>query len=115
MKTPEDLTKEQKEMLGFYTDKLQSHQSSPCNTDPIFVNAKLDAPLHTSGVEFGFSIWQRHGLIGANRIKYVPKDAMIYAFDFVWDLTNEEGMYANPDMIDSLLIVLAKIQEKLAK
>lgn len=107
MKTPDDLTDEEYEMLGFYNEEeleeVKHYASKVRHNDPLFVNANIDVLLHDNGVELSFSIWQYHGIVGGNKKYYFNKENMIHAFDFVWDCAQCDGHAKTNHLIDALL------------
>lgn len=114
MKTPNDLTQEQKEMIGLYTEINDvSFQNMPIDSYPLFVNAGIENRLHEPGIGFDFAIWQLgRGIVGGvgGTTKYcVNSEKMIHVFDFLCNLAQQENHYSNPDMIDMLLDVLEKV------
>ena len=108
MKTPADLTKQERDLLGLFVKTEHNFQQMPHEEQPVFVNARLDVNLHEPGIMLNFTIWQQHGIVGGNEV-FANRDKS-HAFDLIWDLSSQDTFADNPDMIDRLLWTLDRIK-----
>lgn len=108
MKTPNDLTDEEYEMLGFYTeDEVEKHSWANLADDnePMFVNARITKDLYSSGLNLEIVIWDKNNIIGGNKFYFLP-DNMHHVFDFYQKFALLEQFDSDPFMIEYLLEVL---------